>query len=225
MYTYNIFAYLYFKSTKFLSFNPPFTLVLSRMVTFPYFSSRLYFFSFLFLFFQSFSRRTRESTRFTRQFRSRSRFFSFSFAPFSFVLLSITLLTYPYLCDSPWSIIVTASRMISRRRSASSPLCVAADFAMANHSDDYKDPFPSPRIISNPLSLSVSVLSPFLCFTHFESFQRHMYSELQISSQRDTVAPYLRLFFHHIVVVVVARRFSFYSFTFFFPFCWNFEQS
>lgn len=98
MYTYNIFAYLYFKSTKFYLL-PTLMLVLSRL-RFLIFLRVFSFSSFFFLFsmFLASTRRTRESTRFTRQFRNRSRFFSNPFAVFFFRF------HYPLLFDISLSV-------------------------------------------------------------------------------------------------------------------------
>lgn len=133
-------------------------------------------------------------------------------------------MTYPYLCDSLWSIIVTTSRMISRRRSASLSL-------------------PLPRIswwriirtimkistLFHPLALSLSFTSRLCSFSVFvfHAFWIVFKGTCIVNykyRQRDAVAPSSRLFFHHIVVVVaVARRFSFCSFLcFFFPFLLKF---
>lgn len=225
MYTYNIFAYLYFKSTKFyLSFylSPP--LRSFSLVWFQFFMSRFL----LFLFFpQSFYAAD------TRIYAFHATVFIVGLVSFR-VLLSFFFshfiihyfLTYPYLCDSLWSIIVTTSRMISRRRSASLSL-------------------PLPRIswwriirtimkistLFHPLALSLSFTSRLRSFSVFvfHAFWIVFKGTCIVNykyRQRDAVAPSSRLFFHHIVVVVaVARRFSFCSFAFFSPFCLNFEQS
>lgn len=159
-------------------------------------------------------------------FHSRSRFFSSPFVVFFSHFIIHYFLTYPYLCDSLWSIIVTTSRMISRRRSASLSL-------------------PLPRIswwriirtimkistLFHPLALSLSFTSRLRSFSVFvfHAFWIVFKGTCIVNykyRQRDAVAPSSRLFFHHIVVVVaVARRFSFCSFAFFSPFCLNFEQS
>lgn len=89
---------------------------------------------------------------------------------------------------------------------------------MANHSVTIikiRIPFSSPRIISDPLA--VSVPSPFFVFHAFLNRFKGTCIVNYKYRQRDTVAPSLRLFFHHIIVVVaVARRFSFYPFIIFF---------
>lgn len=114
------FCLLIFQTYEILSFYPPlrsFSLARSRSQFF----FRLYFFLF-FLFYQSFShRREHANLRVSRD----------SFIIGSFVSSRVLLLFFFYypllfdisllaVCDSLWSIIVTASRMISRRRSASS---------------------------------------------------------------------------------------------------------
>lgn len=225
MYTYNIFAYLYFKSTKFyLSFylSHPYARSLSYMVSIFHVS----FFTFSF-FSTKFLRGGHANLRVSRDsFHSRSRFFSNPFVVFFSHFIIHYFLTYPYLCDSLWSIIVTTSRMISRRRSASLSL-------------------PLPRIswwriirtimkistLFHPLALSLSFTSRLRSFSVFvfHAFWIVFKGTCIVNykyRQRDAVAPSSRLFFHHIVVVVaVARRFSFCSFAFFPPFCLNFEQS
>lgn len=202
-----------------LSFYPPlcsFSLAWLRFSKF-FFSSLvlLFFFSFS----QSFSHRHsgHENLRVSRDSfvigLISSRILLLFFFSFHYPLL----LTYPYPCDSQWSIIVIASRMISRRRSASSPLSSPRISRWRIHSDDYKDryPFPFPR----PLSLTIfhfpfSVLSPFLCFTHFESISKaHVQCELQISLARHGRAVFTPLLSSY--RRRRCRRFSFYSFTFF----------
>lgn len=214
MYTYNIFAYLYFKSTKFY-LSPTLTLVLSRMVTFLQF----FFLSLFFLFFSfsSFLRRTRESTRFTQQFRSRSRFFSNPFC--SFFRFIIHFWHIPYLCNSLWSIIVTASRMISRRRSASSPLSSPriSRWRITRTIIKIRTLFRS-FALSLTLFCFPSLFFLRLCVSHILNCFKGTCIVIYKYRQRDTIAPFLRLFVHHIVVVTVARRFSFSPFTPFFFF-------
>lgn len=123
MYTYNIFAYLYFKSTKFHLLATVYARSLSYGYVLKFFFSSLLFLFFLFSKFLVSTRRTRESTRFTRQFRSFGLISSRILLLFIFSRFYIHyFLTYPYQYDSLWSIIVTASRMTSRRRSAPSSL-------------------------------------------------------------------------------------------------------
>lgn len=112
--------------------------------------------------------------------------------------------------------------MISRRRSAS-PSRLSLPRLSRIIRTIIKILLRSLALSPNPLSFPVSVSSPcyFCVFTHFKSFfQRHMYIMNYKYRQRDAVAPFS---LHHIVVVVaVARRFSFYPFTFFFPFSLKF---
>lgn len=227
MYTYNIFAYLYFKSTKFyLSFYLPHPYARSLSYGFINFSYLVFYF--FFFFHKVFTRRTRESTRFTRQFSSSVSFLFESSCRFFFlILLSITFLTYPYLCDSLWSIIVTTSRMISRRRSASLslPSPRISWWRIIRTIMKISTPFPSPRIISK-----FHFPSPFLfrfCVSRIlNRFQRHMYSELQISSARRGRAVFTPLLSSHRRRCCRSSSLLFLFFCFFFPpFCLNFEQS
>lgn len=159
-------------------------------------------------------------------FHSRSRFFSNPFVVFFSHFIIHYFLTYPYLCDSLWSIIVTTSRMISRRRSASLslPLPRISWWRIIRTIMKISTPF-------HPLALSLSFTSRLRSFSVFvfHAFWIVFKGTCIVNykyRQRDAVAPSSRLFFHHIVVVVaVARRFSFCSFASFSPFCLNFEQS
>lgn len=228
MYTYNIFAYLYFKSTKFyLSFylSHPYARSLSRMVSIFHIS----FFTFSF-FSTKFLRGGHANLRVSRDsFHSRSRFFSNPFVVFFFSFYyPLLFLTYPYLCDSLRSIIVTTSRMISRRRSASLslPLPRISWWRIIRTIMKISTLFPSPP---SPLSLSFTSRlcssSVFVFHAFWIVFKGTCIVNYKYR-QRDAVAPSSRLFFHHIVVVVaVARRFSFCSFALFSPFRLNFEQS
>lgn len=89
---------------------------------------------------------------------------------------------------------------------------------MANHSDDYEDfyPFPSPRIISK-----FHFPSPFLfrfCVSRIlNRFQRHMYSELQISSARRGRAVFTPLLSSHRRRCCRSSSLLLLFFCFFFP--------
>lgn len=226
MYTYNIFAYLYFKSTKFyLSFylSHPYARSLSRMVSIFHIS----FFTFSFF-----------STKFLRGGHANLRVSRDSFHTVGLVSFRILLsfffshfiihyfLTYPYLCDSPWSIIVTTSRMISRRRSASlsSPLPRISWWRIIRTIMKISTLF-HPLALSLSFTFRLRSFSVFVFHAFWIAFKGTCIVNYKYR-RRDAVAPSSRLFLHHIVVVVAAaRRFSFCSFAFFPPFCLNFEQS
>lgn len=217
MYTYNIFAYLYFKSTKFLSLILPLPPLRSfSLVWLQFFVSR--FLLFLFSPQSFYAADTRiyafHATVLIVGLVSFRILLSFFFSHF----IIHYFLTYPYLCDSPWSIIVTTSRMISRRRSASLSL-------------------PLPRIswwriirtimkistLFHPLALSLSFTSRLRSFSVFVfhafwiAFKGTLYSELQISSARRGRAVFTPLLSSHRRRCCRSSSLLLLFFCFFFP--------
>lgn len=107
--------------------------------------------------------------------------------------------------------------MISRGRSASPFIIIAAGSATANHSDDYKDLHLLSFLRAIPLALLHFPFFPFLhalrILSHFEGTYI-----LKISARHSRVV--LHLFFH-VVVVVVVHRFFFSSYFSLFVLIWN----